>query len=220
MSTNNSDRFRESIDTIEPSDGAKERMLANIRKKAEVANMPVNEPQKLKTISFNKVMKWALPIAACFMLVILGATMIPNLLNSNTPAQPGEDVQIVNPFVQVENADAFSKKLGFSIEAPDGAEDVVYSIVDGNMADIYFIYHEKVYSYRASEQDGDFSGLNGITAKEEQIDAKSSAVYTAIREGDELYHKITWTDGTVTFVLSNTDGGSAEEIKELYELVK
>ena len=41
-----------------------------------------------------------------------------------------------------------------------------------------------------------------------------------IRSGDEFYRKVSWGDGKITFILSNTDGASEDEIKAVYEKIK
>ena len=64
MSEKWEDRIHPSIEKIEPSDGAKERMLANIRRKAAEQNtMQAHEPEpKTKVLSINTMMKWIMPL--------------------------------------------------------------------------------------------------------------------------------------------------------------
>ena len=224
MSDNRDDRFRESINNIEPAAGAKERMLENIRRKA--AEQPTETQQeiqqkthqKAKIVSFNKILKWAMPIAACFVIAVVGVTYMLPLFNQQTPSESGE--QIPNPFVTVNSASDIEDALGFSVDAPQEAENVEYSILDGKMADIYFSIDDHAYSLRASAQSGDFSGLYGIEAKIEQLDSEKNAVLTVIRSGDDLFTKITWTDGKVNYVLSNTDGASESEVKAVFDDIR
>ena len=165
-------------------------------------------------------MKWAMPIAACFVISVIGVTVMPKIIHSPEASNPGSSVEIANPFVSVDNADQFDAILGISIDAPAGAENVEYSIVDNEMADIVFDFEGHSYNMRASKAGGDFSGLNGIEAKTEQIDAKNNAVLTVIRSGDEFYRKITWSNGKITFILTNTDGASDDEMKAVYAKIK
>ncbi|MCR4646204.1 MAG: hypothetical protein K5695_12485 [Oscillospiraceae bacterium] len=220
---NKDERIRRSIDEIEPAEGARERMLANISRKAAEQTAPEDtksKPGTVKVLPFKRIMKWAMPIAACFVIAVIGVTVMNNTIKTTEPFGTEDNVQIANPFAGVDNAAEFERVLGISIDAPKGAENVEYSIVDNEMADIVFDFEGHCYNIRASKAGGDFSGLNGIEEKTEQIDAKHNAMLTVIRSGDEFYLKITWTDGQTTFILSNTDGASEDELKAVYERVK
>lgn len=207
--------IEKAVESIEPRDGAKERMLANIKRKAAGQNLETSKAKK-KALSFAEITKWALPIAACLVIAVVGIKVIPQFA---APEEPS-DVLASSPFVTVSSADEFEKQLEIAIDAPEGASGIEYAIIDGNIAEVYFSYGEKTYSLRASEQSGDFSGLNGVEAATEQLDSANNAVLTTIRSGDQTFLKLTWTDGKVNYHLSNTDGGSEDEIKEIYGLVK
>lgn len=213
MSGNN--KIENAIESIEPRDGAKERMLANIRRKAAEQNREMSDTKK-KAPSFAEIAKWALPIAACLVIAVVGIKVIPPLA---APEEPSGAL-VGSPFLTVSSADEFEKQLGIALDAPEGASEVQYAIIDGNIAEVYFSYGENLYSLRASEQSGDFSGLYGIEAAAEQLDSANNAVLTTIRSGDQTFLKLTWTDGKVNYILSNTDGGNEDEIKEIYGLVK
>ena len=45
-------------------------------------------------------------------------------------------MQLVNPFVAVESAEVFETELGIHLDAPKGASNVEYSIMDGRMANV------------------------------------------------------------------------------------
>ena len=224
MNENRDERIRESIDGIEPADGARERMLANIRRKAaEQADREDTEPkqpEKAKILPFKRIRKWALPIAACFAVAVIGAVVLSNPSKPSDPSEPGTDVQIPGPVGDIQDAEEFERRLGITTDAPEGAENVVYSILDGNMADIIFDLEGHQYDLRASKQSGDFSGIYATVIREEPVDASTDAVLTTYRSGDEIYLKITWTDGATTYILSNADGASADEIRAVYEKAK
>jgi len=223
VNENKNDIIREAVNKIEPAEGARDRMLANIKRKTEeqtIRNDAKAESDNLKILSIKHIMKWAIPIAACFLIAVIGGKGMQNTIKTSDPSSTGIDVQISNPFVSVDNADQFDEILGISIDAPAGTENVAYSIVDNEMADIGFDHEGHGYKMRASKVSGDFSGVNGIEAKTEQIDAKNDAVLTVIRSGDEFYRKITWTDGKVNYVLTNTDGALDNEMKAVYQKLK
>lgn len=213
MSGNN--KIKNAIESIEPRDGAKERMLANIKRKAAEQNRKTSAAKR-KSPSFAEIAKWALPVAACLVIAAVGIKVIPTL----AAPEESSEVLVGSPFETVNSADEFEKQLGIAIDAPMGASEVEYTIIDGNTADIHFSYGENVYSLRASGQSGDFSGLYGVKAAAEQLDSANNAVLTTIRSGDQTFLKLTWTDEKVNYILSNTDGGNEDEIKEIYGLVK
>ncbi len=223
MNENRDALIRETIDRIEPSDGARERMLANIRRKAERQAAAPEGTGKTSVSASLRLKRWTLPIAACLVIAVASAAFLPKLFHSGDDpglTTGGPDLtQITNPFVQVEDAAAIEQALDIRVDAPDGAEDVVYSVVDGEIADISFLYGDHGYTLRASRQGGDFSGLYGQPVTEEQIDSANDAVYVALREGEESSSKITWTDGKITYVLLNTDGADADAMQRLYGLV-
>ena len=67
MSNPGENNIRNSIDRIEPADGAKERMLKNIRQKAAMqqpAEQPAQPKKNPKVISFHRIARWAAPVAA------------------------------------------------------------------------------------------------------------------------------------------------------------
>lgn len=213
------DKIKSAIDSIEPREGAKERMLANIRLKAAAEKSQIAPAAKRNVPMFMKIAKWALPIAACLVIAMTAVRVIPIL---TAPPYPDDDqgVMVGNPFETVNSPEEFEKRLGIKINAPEGADNIKYAMIDNSIAEIFFSFDGSQYLFRASEQSGDFSGLNGVEAASEQLDGENSAVLFTIKSGADTFLKLTWTDGRINYILSNTDGGSANEITKIYELVK
>ena len=208
-------KIKKSIDAIEPEAGAKERMYQNIMKKAQQA-APLETPAEPKksTISF---VRYALPIAACLCIAVIAAV---KFLPGSAPTQPGEGyVQGGNPFVEVESADAFLS-LSISLDAPKGAQEVSYAVIDGEIAEVRFALNEKSYLARASAQEGDFSGLNGTESDAETVDAKTDAILVSVDSGTGTYQKITWTNGKINYCLYGTDGADKDQVLAVYEALK
>lgn len=201
-----SEKIKEALDAVQPEAGAKERMYANILKKAE------KKPKK-RPVSF---LRYGLPIAACLCLVLGLAHWLPNS-STTDPTEGG--VQIANPFVEVESADDF-KALSITLDAPDGAEDISYAIIDGEMAQVRFTLDGKSYLARAAAQTGDFSGLYGQESDPETVDAKTNAVLVSVDVGTGVYQKITWTNGKVNYCLYGTDGADRNQVLAAYEALK
>lgn len=208
-------KIKESIDAIEPETGAKERMYQNIMKKAQQA-VPVEKPAEPKRKSAG-ILRYILPVAACFCLLVIG---IARFLPGITPAGPGESTVLGgSPFVEVKNAEAF-KALSITLDAPEGAQNTSYAIIDDKIAEVDFELDGKNYLARASAQEGDFSGLNGQGFSEETIDAETNAILVSVNTGTGNYQKIIWTDGRINYCLYGTDGANREQIISVYQALK
>ena len=212
----NENKIKNALDSVEPTDGAKERMYRNIMKKAEQQKSKTEEPAK-KPKAIRYITRYALPIAACFCLLVLAVT---RFLPAKAPTEPSEnDVLGGNPFVEVQSADDF-KSLAITLDAPDGAKEVSYAIIDGQIADVSFTLGKKSFTVRASAQEGDFSGLSGEVISTETVDAKTNAVLTAVKTDIETYQKITWTNGKINYCLFGTDGADKQQTTAVYEAIK
>ena len=202
--------IKNSIDNIEPASGARDRMYQNIMKKAQQAE-PAPSPKK-KPIPIKR---YALPIAACLCLVILGLTHFL----SNPAAPPDEIVLGGNPFETVDSADDF-KVLSVTLDAPADAQEVSYAIIDGEIAELRFALDGKAYIARASAQEGDFSGLAGQVLSQETVDAKTDAVLSVVKSDGTDYCRLDWTNGKIKYCLYGTDGASKTQVLSAYEALK
>ncbi len=202
--------IKNSIDNIEPASGARDRMYRNIMKKAQQAE-PAPSPEK-KPIPIRR---YALPIAACLCLVILG---FAHFLSS--PAAPDDEIVLGgSPFETVESADAF-KELSVTLDAPADAQNVSYAIIDGKIADIQFTLDGRSYTARASAQEGDFSGLEGQVQSQESVDAKTDAVLSVVKSDGADYCRLDWTNGKIKYCLYGTDGAGKAQVLSAYEALK
>ncbi len=105
-----------------------------------------------------------------------------------------EDITLSpSPFEEITSADEFSAKLGFSIDAPEGATDVAYSVAFGETAIVDFTFENHAYTYYASKKAED------ISAGDSSTNALSQA----------------WEADGINYLLLNTDGASKEEFEEV-----
>lgn len=202
----NENNIKNSLDKIEPQKNLKEKMYQNILNKSEL------QQKNNKKIPM-KIINTAIPAAAC-LAVFLGG--IVHFNSQKPPVSDSENslVQAVSPFENVENASAF-EEIGVYIDAPENAENVTYSIIDSNIASIYFTINGHNYELRASEQAGDFSGISGEIISAEQLDSKTNAVLYKIDCAPDLYWKAAWTDGKINYFLCENGAAIYQEIKEI-----
>ena len=168
-------------------------------------------------MSLNRIIRWALPAAACLAIAAVGIGVIPKLVAP--PIENDENVLVGNPCGEEMSAEELSKQLGISVDVAVGSEKVICNILDGSIGNISFEYGGNSYTLRASKQSGDFSGVNGTVIKYDKIDASKNAVLETVR-GEYNYYKLTWTDGTATFILVNNNEITADNIIEIYKKFK
>lgn len=208
------ERIRKAIDSIEPEEGARERMLAGIKSKAKA------EEQRRRMVR-SRSLRW-LAAAACFCLVVLGAFRFSGVLGGNNVTPPDGTVEQSDPpvmdgspYEDVANADELYEKTGVRIDVPARAEAVGYSVYDKSIAHVRFTRDGVTYTVMAAAKSGDFSGVDGETLSSEMIDAKTSAVMTKVNvvfSGEKW--KVAWTDGRVSYYLTCPADADAEAVKK------
>ena len=217
--------IKKAIETIEPNETTKARMFANIQRKA-AEETEQNKPAKV--LRFNAMMKWAIPVAACLVLVVAGVLAMPYLMGGRKaasfdamPMDPGESAQIANPWISVENSKSLQEITGLEVEAPAAADGIAYNAMGDEIADVTFTIDGHEYTLRASKSTDDFSGLYGEYASETQIASdEGNADMISMKSGDETYRKLSWSRDDTNYILINTDGASEEEFLKVYESLK
>ena len=187
----NEKNIRAAFEEIEPADGAQERMYQNILKKAAA-------PKK----AAKPVWQRYAALAACLVLVCT-AGFFALRGEKNTPVQePPADMELsqppmmaVSPFEDLQSADEFSR-LGFTIDAPEGASDVTYCIAYGNTARVDFTLSGCEYRYEASK---------------EEVFSEAADKTPVIIDGDAV-----WKTDSVQYRLS-AYGASEEALLQLAE---
>lgn len=206
-------QIKSSIESITPSPDAEQRMYQSILQKAH-EDKSKDKSKAAENKPFMKILKIALPAAACICLAVLGISRIN--FSDNPPVSSSSEglaVEAANPFLEVSSAEDF-KKIGIDIEAPEGAENTVYAIISGEIASISYDKDGDSYVFRASEQSGDFSGIYGEVISTEPLNSESGAVLTVQRGADADYLKVFWTDGKINYYLCSTGGGEIESFRE------
>lgn len=198
-----------SIEKIEPKKDAEKKMYNNIIAKSK------RKPRKAAPI---KMIRMALPIAACICITVIG---IIHFHPSNDPiTNPGDSaptdflVQVGAPGYGEATLDDI-ERLGYTVNIPQDAEAVYYSLYDGKLASVDFLLDNHAYTLWASSQSGDFSGLDGAISKEISIHAKTDAKLYQLDSYTNLYWKASWTDGKNTYYLTNTDCAEESTMIEL-----
>lgn len=209
----NENEMKKAFDAVEPESGAKERMYANILKKAaaqKVVQVPESAPAGEKSApkkrhSAPAWQRWG-SLAACLALVAAIGFALPKLIQRTE--LDGPPVMVGSPFEDVQSAADF-EKLGFTIDAPANAENVTYCIYDGQIARVDFTLSGHEYTYEAAQIDGNFSRAEGDAVGSVSLNAKYNAILDRLSPDSWRAH---WSHDTVSYYLTNFDGAGEEAI--------
>ena len=214
----NENEVKTAFDEIEPESGAQERMYANILKKAaapeEKTDAPAAENDASATVVSLPVRRptpmWkrCSAMAACLALAVtvtLGF-LSPFLSRDSEANEP--PVMGSSPFEDVQSAEEF-EALGFSIDAPEGAEDVAYCIYDGAIARVDFTLSGHDYTYEAAQLDGNFSRADGEAVGSVSLNAEYGATLDRLSPDVWCAH---WSKDGVSYYLTNFDGAEESAI--------
>ncbi len=159
-------------------------------------------------------------------ILTAAALMLAFVACADSPSapEPAETAaQLPNPVVDVADASAFSR-LGVTIGAPQGAEDVRYSVIADKIAQILFAYGGRVYTYRAAKTAEDISGVyetfdGDVRSTVVDADGYSVEVTTRTIGGGENGALSGWTCGEAQYTLYTGDAVNADDIASLSALL-
>ena len=216
----NENEMKKAFDAVEPESGAKERMYANILKKAaaqKVVQVPESAPAEEKSApkkrhSAPAWQRWG-SLAACLAIVIVAGFAFPHFFDRSESDNP--PVFVGSPFEDVDGPEGF-EKLGFTIDAPENAENLYYCIYDGKIARVDFTLNGHEYTYEAAKLDGNFSRAEGDAVGSTALNAEYGATLDCLSPDTWRAH---WSKEGVNYYLSNFDGASEEAITAAAELL-
>ncbi len=208
----NEHEVKKAFDEIEPQPGARERMYANILKKAAAQQAAQAEPAE-KEAPAETPRKKVVPLwrrwgslAACLVIVAAACVALPRLWNGGERGDP--PVLGGSPLEDASGPEDF-EKLGFVIDAPAGAEDVSYTIADGEIARVDFTLDGHRYTYEAAQLEGNFSRAEGAAVGSVSLSAEYGAVLDRLSADSWRAH---WTRDGVSCYLTNFDGAAEDAI--------
>ena len=212
----NKNEIKKAFDEIEPDESAKERMYANILKKAaeqkEISAVKPAEAVPQKRRGVPAWQRWS-SLAACVAAAVVIGLILPRIIKQ--PAVDDPPLLADSPFEDVSGSEDF-EKLGFCIYAPEGAENLYYCIYDGEIARIDFTLNGNEYTYEAAKLSGNFSRADGEAIGSASLNAEYNAVLDKLSPESWRAH---WEKDGISFYLTNFDGASEEAISEAARLL-
>ena len=218
---------KKAFNAIEPEDGAQERMYANILKKAAAqraaalegnVDAPAAEGNATsKTVPLparRPTPRWKRYSAMAACLALVTTLTIGFLHPFFAEDSEGNEPPVLggSPFEDVQSAADFEEKLGFMIDAPEGAENVTYCIYDGAIARVYFALSRHDYTYEAAKLDGNFSRADGEAIGSVSLNAEYGA--TLDRLSPDVW-RVHWSKDGISYYLTNFDGAEESAITEV-----
>ena len=149
--------------------------------------------------------------------LFLGAACAP--APAAQPAGTEPSAQLPNPLVTVDGPDAFAP-LGVSIDAPQGAENVVYTILSDEVAQVDFTLDGRDYTYRASLATYDIAGVyESFDEPSLGVSADGEGWYAAVTvrtiDGGRSGALAAFAYPPAQYTLYTPDAVAAEEMSEL-----
>ena len=218
---------KKAFNAIEPEDGTRERMYANILKKAaaqraaapeENADAPAAEsnasPKTVPLPARRPTPRWKRYSAMAACLALVTTLTIGFLHPFFAGDSEGNEPPVLggSPFGDVESAADFEEKLGFVVDAAEGAENVTYCIYDGEIARVDFTLDGRGYTYEAAKLDGNFSRADGEAVGSTALNAEYGATLDRVSLDTWRAH---WNRDDVSYYLTNFDGAEESAITEI-----
>lgn len=203
-------KYNEIMEKVEVTDEMRERILANVSDKAA---------QKDKKIQTFPTWKRMSTLAACVAIMLLCATTLPSIINTNNPTEG--DLATTNEIIECEDVDELSQYAGFDINELTGIPfDVVkcsYTWWFDATAQIEYIGDDNVITYRVAESEEDISGdYNEYSQiKEETV---HNIKVTIKGKADKAYLAV-WTSGRYAYAICSSEGISDTEMMAIIELL-
>ena len=206
---------KKAFNAIEPEDGTRERMYANILKKAaaqraaapeENADAPAAEsnasPKTVPLPARRPTPRWKRYSAMAACLALVTTFTIGFLHPFFAGDSEGNEPPVLggSPFEDVQS------------DAPEGAENVTYCIYDGEIARVDFTLDGRGYTYEAAKLDGNFSRADGEAVGSTALNAEYGATLDRVSLDTWRAH---WNRDDVSYYLTNFDGAEESAITEI-----
>lgn len=194
--------YDEIMEKIEVTPEMRQRVLERIESEKIV-------PARPRVMRFPAWKKY-LSAAACLVLVLTGAAVLPRLMEWQRPEPP---VLTVPDIEEAGSLQELSKLVGFEVTEdfalPFAAQEAVYCSYWNEMAQIQYTGTGQTATYRQSLGTDDNSGDHNTYGGTVEITVDNRTV--TLKGTNGAYVLAIWTDGTYSYSLSISAGFSTED---------
>ena len=189
--------YDEIMDKVEVTEEMRRRVLARIAQEDL-------KPARPKVVRFPAWKKY-LSAAACLILVIAGAAVLPRLVRLQPP---DEHVQTVPKIEEAASLAGLSRLVGFEVEEgfalPFAPEEAAYCSYWNELAQVQYSGQGQTAAYRQSAGAEDNSGDYTVYSDVTEITAGGLPV--TLKGDGGTYVLAVWTDGTFSYSLRLSQG--------------
>ena len=207
--------------------------------KDPVVTAPAHEPVHITTVahpshertvnntcsSIKEIRSRLLVLAACFLLLIGSVTLYATVIRRWTRTQPTEpqqtETRTAGGHVQFNktfsSTDELERAVGIRLIAPAKATEVLYFYDQNGVAGVRFTQDVNMYFLYACK--GDLSAFRDILLDCEESSAKDLADAT-LWQGKDMVKAITWSDGSLSYCLFNSDEATVDDIRDIYKEIR
>lgn len=201
--------------------------------------VPTHEPVHITTVahpshertvnntcfSIREIRSRLLVLAACFLLLIGSVMIYATVIRRWTRTQPTEPNQ-TETFAEGGNVlfnktfsstDELEKAVGIRLIAPAKATEVLYFYDQNGIAGVRFTQNVNMYYLYACK--GDRSAFQDILSDCEESPATDLADAT-LWQGKDMVKTITWSDGSLSYCLFNSDEATVDDIRDIYKEIR
>lgn len=154
--------------------------------------------------------KRALSLAACFVLLLVGATLLPRLRAADEPDPP---VLTVPDIVEAASLRELCGLVGFAVEeiphVPFTVEEATYTAYWRELAQVTYTGEGQSLTFRKSVGDGDNSG--DYTAYEEILERVEDGETITLKGIGGAFYLVLWQSGEYVYSL-RFDPGVSEDV--------
>lgn len=199
--------YDEIMKKIEVTPEMRRRVLERIAREDTVSSKVVRFP----------AWKKYLPVAACFVLLLVGAAVLPRLLDRTEPEPPVLTAPNIEEAASIEE---LSELVGFEVATdfslPFEAKEIVCRSYWDEMAQIEYSGEGYAATYRQSLGTDDNSGDYNVYGDTVEITVNGRTV--TLKGDSGAYVLAMWTDGTYSYSLSISPGVPAEDWRNILQL--
>lgn len=171
-----------------------------------------------KVMNFAKYKKY-MAIAACFLLLVVGVVLIPNMINPNdNPKVQG----IVPDIVEYNTIEELSEAVGFNVpkinQIPFEVEEVTYTVYWKELAEIEYANNEDLIIFRKSVGSEDNSGdYNDYPAINEVL---INELAVTLKGNSDRCNLAIWEKDGYSYSLLSSAGVTEAEMSEMVKSVQ
>ncbi|MCF0136143.1 MAG: hypothetical protein HUJ69_06950 [Lachnospiraceae bacterium] len=208
-----SKKYKQIMENVVVTEAMEQRILKNIA--AETA-------PKARMIAFPHWKNYA-AIAACLILVLAGALLLPK--TSRAPGgKQDSGVMLVSPLSgDLGSAEALAAQVGFSVSdistLPFEPSSAAYQTVTGNIAQItYYSGEAEAALFRKAQGSEDISGNYETYA--DQLNLTVGNIHVTLQGSEGSYVLATWTDASFAYSLHLAEGCSSDLWEEMISAIR